>query len=199
MTTVPPTPEVPRVLHDLCNQIGAIQLRAEALLLTTDDTARRGHVAAIMTACHNALGITCALLPMPEAPPAHAADPGGGTLAGLHLLLVEDDPLLIDVMEELLRSRGARITAASTAETALQLLSGDIRFDLALIDLSMAAGIGGARLKQVLTGPRDLPVICMSGFRAPGFDLPANTVFLTKPVALSPLVSAIARLTRRTC
>ena len=69
-------------------------------------------------------------------------DAGAGTLAGLHVLLVEDNGEVAAGTEALLSLLGHRVTYAPTADDALRLIEGaaaNDAFDLVISDIPCRA------------------------------------------------------------
>jgi CheY-like chemotaxis protein len=119
-------------------------------------------------------------------------------LAGVDVLLVEDDEDTRFMMVELLRFCGARVVGMSTALDALTHLEIHLP-NVMITDLSMP-GMDGIelvdRIKQNIC-TRRLPVIAMTAFPAgylPGAQRKFNA-FLRKPVDLDELVKQIRAVT----
>lgn len=89
-------------------------------------------------------------------------------LAGLRILLVDDEPHLLEIGQNLLESYGMDVQTASDGETALSLLSTMRRPpDGVILDLNMP-GMGGARcLEEILKRHPDLSVIIATGYLDP--------------------------------
>jgi len=112
------------------------------------------------------------------------------------VLVVDDDPAILEVLEMRLAAMGFDVTATSDARVAVD-ATGTTRFDLALLDLRMEP-IDGMRLMEALheRQPR-LPVLIMTAHgtiqtaveavRRGAFD------YLTKPFVRDELRSKIAR------
>jgi len=125
------------------------------------------------------------------------------TLAGLLLLLAEDNPLNQVVAKSLLESAGARVELANTGEEALTALRRDAsRFDLVLMDVQMPVMDGFTATRHIRQDlGLKLPIIAMSAgvtlderaaCQAAGMD-----DFVAKPVDRATLFSAIVRHVRR--
>src|ERR1051325_8364984 len=74
------------------------------------------------------------------------------TLAGLGLLIVEDEALLRKQIAAHLESLGADVTGAATLQQARQLIA-DLSFDFSLLDLNLPDGQGTDLLKDKLFPP----------------------------------------------
>ena len=85
---------------------------------------------------------------------------GGTSVAGGHILFVEDDEDQLDTTPRLLENMGYSVTALRESEAALQLISaGTHHFDIMITDFDMPA-MSGAELAGQCP---DLPVILLSG------------------------------------
>ena len=80
-----------------------------------------------------------------------------------HLLLVDDDPFILEGIGEDLVSNGYHVTRASSGEAAVELLE-SIRFDLVITDLVMDATDGIQVLKKTKEINSDIQVIILTGF-----------------------------------
>ncbi|MBW4710421.1 response regulator [Roseobacter sp. YSTF-M11] len=85
--------------------------------------------------------------------------------AGQSILVVEDEPNLLAVMEDLLKELGFRILSASSGQEALDVIESGDKVDLLLTDIVMPGGIGGFELAQRVRELRpSIPIIYMSGY-----------------------------------
>jgi DNA-binding NtrC family response regulator len=116
-------------------------------------------------------------------------------MAGEHILLVEDDVDLLNVLTQVLELQGYRVSTATRRAQARTLLrKGGI--DLIVAD-SVLRGGNGEDVAKAAT-QRQLPVIMMSGepdriARLSGGPLP----FLAKPFRASALVQLVAQILAR--
>ena len=139
---------------------------------------------------------------VPRATGAEATPPPGATadLAGARILLVDDEPLVLDAMGVALTDAGAVVTRASSAAEALEGLDGTS--DLHILDLALA-GMSGLDLLAEIERRRGEPVraLFVTGSTSPG---PLNLLrrsgraWVTKPVSATQLVAAAADLLRET-
>ncbi len=90
---------------------------------------------------------------------------------GAHILLAEDEDVVLRLTRRILERGGHRVTAVSDGETAMALLEGTAdRFDLLLADVVMPK-VGGAELAEyVRDRGLDLPVVFMSGYAGGGHE-----------------------------
>ena len=136
-------------------------------------------------------------LPLVDGHPAgtHAPDERNGSLAGVRMLVVDDDSETASAFAALLELEGALVATAHDGEDALALLERN-HVDLLVCDIGMPGMDGYELMGQVRANPRlaQLPAIALTGYavgaddqraRASGFDLT-----LTKPVSLDALIAA---------
>jgi CheY-like chemotaxis protein len=83
------------------------------------------------------------------------------TLAGIRILVVEDDDDNREILATTLTLEGATVTAVSTGREALSFLAS---VDIVLTDFVMPGDDGVWLLEQVNKHPRAIPVIAISGF-----------------------------------
>jgi len=115
------------------------------------------------------------------------------------LLLVEDNDELGQATETLLTLFGYRVTRASSAEEAIEMLdSGATRFDVVLSDVVMPGGMNGVSFAQYLQkNLPEMPIILITGYASHlrnkhGFEI------LRKPCAPDVLLAALRRATGQT-
>jgi signal transduction histidine kinase/CheY-like chemotaxis protein len=103
-----------------------------------------------------------ALLSAASGPPPH-------WLHGLHLLLVEDNPLNQQVARELLTQVGAQVTLATNGRQALAQID-QHSFDAVLMDIQMPELDGLAATRAIRARPhgRELPILALSAYAMRG-------------------------------
>jgi CheY-like chemotaxis protein len=83
-------------------------------------------------------------------------------ISGLHVLVVDDDPLCLKIVGKMLRSCGYSVTTADGGKAALRLLNETPdRFALVLSDVQMP-DMDGFRLMECMALELDVPVISAS-------------------------------------
>ena len=135
----------------------------------------------------------------PVEAPVEPASPAGQTAArGTETILVaEDEPMLRELVRELLRQTGYRVLEAANGVEALKVWdehNGEI--DLLLTDMVMPEGLSGRELAQQLKSRSpDLPVIYTSGYSAEVMGEDADLTgmhFLAKPYQAPQLMKLVA-------
>jgi PAS domain S-box-containing protein len=137
---------------------------------------------------------------------AHLAptNPGqGAALRGVHLLLVEDNPVNQEIAEAMLMRLGAQVTCAADGRMALQQLE-QARFDAVLMDCQMPVmdGYEATRRMRQDARWRTLPVIALTAY-ACNSDLDDALAagmndHVSKPIAFDQLLSVLQRWLRAT-
>ncbi|HEV7836292.1 MAG TPA: ATP-binding protein, partial [Caballeronia sp.] len=136
-------------------------------------------------------------LPLADGLPGgkHAPQEHSGSLAGVRMLVVDDDSETASAFAALLELEGALVATAHDTDDALALLERN-HVDLLVCDINMPGMDGYKLMGRVRENPRlaQLPAIALTGYtvgtgderaRASGFDLT-----LIKPVSLDALIAA---------
>ncbi len=116
-----------------------------------------------------------------------------------HILVVDDDKKLRDVLRRFLLGQGFRVTVASDAADARRKLAA-LEFDLVLLDIMMP-GESGLELTRALRQTRDVPIFLLTAVdeldsRLQGFGYGADD-YLAKPFEPQELVVRIRAILRR--
>jgi two-component system OmpR family response regulator len=116
-----------------------------------------------------------------------------------HLLVVDDDREIRDLLTRFLRQHGFRVTAAADGRRMHEALA-DGRFDLVVLDL-MLPGEDGLSLCRRLRAESDLPVIMLTAMgeetdRIVGLELGADD-YVAKPFNPRELLARIRAVLRR--
>jgi CheY-like chemotaxis protein len=125
-----------------------------------------------------------------------ATRPGTPTVGGSQLvaLVVDDEPMVGELMAMALGSQGWRTVVATAAEEAAA-LARDQAINLLVTDLQMPGMSGLDLARRLRERHADLPVVLMSGWRgATALELAQPFVFLYKPFRLQRLFEAIGSL-----
>jgi PAS domain S-box-containing protein len=122
-----------------------------------------------------------------------------GQLAGVRVLIVDDDRDSLDVVEEMLRSAEAEVVCAESAEAALDVLD-DFAPHALVSDLAMPETDGFEFIRRLRASGRSLPAVALTAYGGvperqaallAGFD-----AHLVKPVLARTLVDTLASLVR---
>jgi nitrogen-specific signal transduction histidine kinase/CheY-like chemotaxis protein len=137
-------------------------------------------------------------LPQPEAAATIAAATEHGSLNGLRVLLVEDDPNLNELVGQMLEEQGTRVLAATTAAEGLALFE-STPVDAVLSDMVMPGEMGGLDLARRMRAVRpDFPVVLMTGYSAAAGPAAAEGfTVLRKPFTMAALVTSLEKALRR--
>jgi DNA-binding NtrC family response regulator len=121
----------------------------------------------------------------------------------LHILVVDDEPDLANVIRYNLSRRGHTVTTAGSAEEALQLLAGTITPDMLISDVMMPGMDGMELCRRLRAAPAtsDIPVILLTARAAPadrqeGFRSGCDD-YLGKPFDMAELMLRVDALGRR--
>ena len=122
------------------------------------------------------------------------AEDGAGSF---RLMLVEDDPEILNLLRDMLRLKGHRVVALSDGEKALEMLDSS-NFDLVLTDLGMPIISGWEIARRAKAKNPLVPVVMITGWGAQyeDTDLAARGVdlMLSKPLSWDKLLNSIERL-----
>jgi PAS domain S-box-containing protein len=115
-----------------------------------------------------------------------------------HILLVDDEPVLVDVGRELLETLGYKVTGCHSGSEALELFEPDPgRFDLVISDMTMPKMTGDKLAEELLQTRKDLPIILFTGFTQMVNEEKAAEIGV-KALALKPMVKEkLAHLVRK--
>ncbi len=123
---------------------------------------------------------------------------GAALVSNVTLLVVEDEPLILELLEGALGDGGFEVVVATNGDDALAKIETDpSRFRAVLTDIRLGAGPDGwavaQRARELMAS---MPVVYMSGDS--GFEWPSKgvpgSVLLAKPFAPAQLVTAVAAL-----
>jgi PAS domain S-box-containing protein len=133
-------------------------------------------------------------LPSPDAaepPPSPVPVESAQVPPGLTVLLVEDEPEVLRVVQAFLEGWGCEVVAARDAQGAQGALAGATAFDLLLSDVILGPGARGTELAQrARVLQPGLAVLLMSGY-AGDAQAPEGVPLLRKPFTREQLAQAI--------
>ena len=132
-----------------------------------------------------------------EAAKAQAVSKSGESSSSYRLLLVEDEPEILNLLRDMLRLKGHRVVAMSDGEKALELIDSS-DFDLVLTDLGMPVVSGWEVAKRAKAKNPKTPVVMITGWGAQyeDIDLASRGVdlMLAKPLSWDKLLNSIDKL-----
>ncbi len=116
-----------------------------------------------------------------------------------HILVVDDDPQIRELLEDYLSQNELRVTAVSNGTEMTRTLS-DEAIDLVVLDLRLA-GEDGMALARALRAQSAIPIIMLTGVREEadrvmGLELGADD-YLNKPFSPRELLARIRTILRR--
>jgi two-component system cell cycle response regulator CpdR len=107
------------------------------------------------------------------------------------VLVVDDEPLVLEVIAAMLEDMGCRVVTATTGAEALTKLSADHRITILISDINMPGMSGYELAERARRSRRDLQVIMSSGREADGRGFP----IIRKPFAQDDLRRTMSRTT----
>jgi CheY-like chemotaxis protein len=115
------------------------------------------------------------------------------------ILVVDDEPLIRDVVVDLLRDEGYAVVTADDGHAALEMVQQEAPA-LVLMDVMMPRMDGRAAFQAMREHAHGggLPVVLMSAMAEPADLDPEITAFLRKPLDLEQLLALVARLLTNT-
>jgi two-component system sensor histidine kinase/response regulator len=140
-----------------------------------------------------------------DAAPQPVASPAGQDLAGLRILVAEDNDINQQIARGLLERIGATVSVADNGRTAIETLiaAGPDAFDVVLMDLQMPEMDGLEATRRIRADPRlaHLPIIAMTAHamaeeRQRCIDAGMND-HVAKPIVVERLVQAILQQVHR--
>jgi signal transduction histidine kinase len=137
-------------------------------------------------------------LPRAEILEAPAAAPSGPrSKSSLNVLLVDDEPRVLEVVSAYLRFDGHSVSTAASGREALEKFRRN-QFDLVVLDRVMPEMSGDQTARFIKQLKQDIPVIMLTGFGAlievTGSQPAAVDVVVSKPVTLDALRQTIEKL-----
>lgn len=138
----------------------------------------------------------------PEAGPADPEQTRAHALAGLRILVVDDNEDTLDMLAMLLQAEGAAVNSASMGNAACD-IAGRWQPDVVILDLAMPGEDGFSLLKRLraISKSGAFPAIAVTGFAsAEARDRALASGFqahLSKPFAVEQLIALIGTLARK--
>jgi PAS domain S-box-containing protein len=126
-----------------------------------------------------------------------AAKPPAPALGGRgRLLLVDDDPLVRELVGEQLRNAGYNVTVCGEGRSALERLDSGLGVDCLVTDFSMPEMNGVALAHEARKRRPLLPVLLLTGFVSEAADAAGDADFalLSKPIDSSTLIGRVSAM-----
>jgi two-component system, OmpR family, phosphate regulon response regulator OmpR len=116
-----------------------------------------------------------------------------------HLLVVDDDTRIRNLLKQFLTEHGFRVTVAGNADEARRKLAG-LDFDLLVLDVMMP-GESGVELTKSLRSEKDVPILMLTALsetdsRITGLEAGADD-YLPKPFDPRELILRVNNILRR--
>ena len=116
-----------------------------------------------------------------------------------HLLVVDDDTRIRNLLKQFLSENGYRVTVAGNADEARRKLNG-LDFDLLILDVMMP-GESGVQLTRALRAEKDVPILMLTALsetdsRVTGLEAGADD-YLSKPFDPRELLLRLNNILRR--
>ena len=116
-------------------------------------------------------------------------------VAGVRILVVEDNPEVAEVAAGLLEQLGNQVETVTNAENALAAIKAGGLPDLVFSDIVMAGEMDGLALaRRLRTEDPSLPILLATGYSRSGEDIGGEFMILPKPYQLADLSGAISTL-----
>jgi len=115
-----------------------------------------------------------------------------------NILMVEDEPMITEMISQILGEFGFNVHAVADGESALRYLEDGPEVDVLFTDINLEGQMDGAVLaKQVRERRPELPIVYCSGRYSQSAITPlmSRSLFLKKPYDPSDLCTLLERLT----
>jgi two-component system, OmpR family, response regulator len=121
--------------------------------------------------------------------------------SGARLLVVDDEPNIVELLSASLRYAGFEVSSARTGRGAVERIR-EVRPDLVVLDVMMPGVDGFSVLRQLRGNAIDIPVLFLTAKdagedRVAGLTLGADD-YVTKPFSLAEVIARIHAILRRT-
>ncbi len=133
---------------------------------------------------------------LPVAPPAATQAPRETSAGRGRLLLVDDDPLVRELIGEQLRCAGFSVTVCGEGRTAIERLDSGLAVDLLLTDFSMPEMNGVTLAREARKRRPLLPVVVLTGYVSEAADAAGDADFalLRKPIDSAALIGRVVAM-----
>lgn len=121
----------------------------------------------------------------------------GSAAKQANVLLVEDEPMIADMISDALIDEGFNVFAVADGEGALRYLESGSKVDVLFTDINLAGVMDGSELAERARELRpELPIVYASGRCSPSAMQPlvARSMFLPKPYSPIEVCTLISRM-----
>ena len=135
---------------------------------------------------------------------ASRGEAGGGRIpleprGGFRLLVVDDEPMLREILKDGFENMGYRVVAAESGMVALEFLQQDPDgFDLVILDMNMPGWDGLDTLRRLREVREDIPALLTTGYaeeyKVRAFERAGRVAVVQKPFRLDRLETALRGL-----
>ena len=123
------------------------------------------------------------------------------TAAEARLLVVDDEPTIVELLSASLRFAGFEVTTATSGREAVRLAERD-RPDLIVLDVMLPDMDGFSVVRRLRSGSRPLPVVFLTARDGQEDKITGLTIggddYVTKPFSLEEVIARIRAVLRRT-
>ncbi len=121
---------------------------------------------------------------------------------GERILVVEDEPLMIEITHEILKTAGYAVVTATRPEEALRIVASDpVGFDLLISDVVLPEMNGKELVKRIRERLPEIRVLFMSGYTANAVShfgiLDKDVDFIQKPFSMAGLTAKVRSILDR--
>lgn len=118
----------------------------------------------------------------------------------MKILVVDDDPIVLDSCKLVLEAEGFDIRSVPSADKALETMEND-DFDLLLVDVKMPEHDGMYLMQEIKKRWRQIPIVVMSGYPTPetiadGVKMGADR-FIAKPFTPDELLEIVHQVVQK--
>lgn len=117
------------------------------------------------------------------------------------ILVVDDEDDLRVLLKDLLVGAGFEVLTASDGQEAIDLIKGNQRVDLALLDIQMPRVNGIEVLKYINEHAQSMPAVMLTGFADLKYAMEAREFgakdFINKPYRVEDILATVNRVLKR--
>jgi len=142
------------------------------------------------------MGVPLPFVAVPEnrCQPEKSADNGSVRsffLATARVLIVDDEPLFLDVLDRTLSRAGYEVLPASGPRRALEIIRNEPPVDLILSDVEMPEMRGTELVREIARISPQTAAMLITGYISHSAKVPEGVPLLQKPISIRDLISAV--------